>query len=527
MSQGTASMSQAMVEDNERRKREITRAIKPVSGITKLPPRDGPVQRVLLIVPPGTLEEHVGRLSGAAGELPMLGLAFIAASLRDQGHEVKVIDYEVLDRPMSDVAVDIQAFRPQVIGMTAYITNMRRCAAVASTAKQVDPGITVVLGGPQVTIFPDEAFNSPDVDVIVLSEGEIIVRNLMNALGDDNRMATVRGIWFRRQDGTVQRNEREVLVDQLDLFPRPAIDLFPMERYFPPVYIRGRKVAHLLTSRGCPFQCTFCETKLTFGRSFRWHSTVRVVEELESLIAQGYDSFQFYDDIFTANKGRVTELCQAIIDRGWSIQWMCYTRTNTVSAEMLALMKRAGCYMISYGIESADDHLLDIIKKNLSVADHRHGLALTKRAGIQIAATFMLGLPEETAEQTAKTIDFALENGVDYAIFGLTEPYPGTELWIDAQKYGRFDDSGLYKNNLLSEHAAVWIPHGREREELKQWVSKAMWRFYMRPQSILLGLRNFIHLPFGRAVRFFWAGVVFFGLGWLRRDQHSHRASRN
>lgn len=511
----------------EAKKKKIARAIKPVAGPECLPPRIGPERRVLLIVPPGTVEEHIGRLSGAAGELPMLGLAYIAASLRDQGHLVKVVDYEVNGWPMSQVEADIRAFQPDLVGMTAYITNMRRCGTVAKIAKDIDPEISVILGGPQVTIFPEEAFECPFIDMIALSEGEIIIRNVMNGLRDEAALESVKGIWFRRASGELQRNPREILVDNLDIFPRPALDLFDMDRYFPPVYIRGKKIAHLLTSRGCPFQCTFCETKLTFGRSFRYHTTERVIEELEALVESGYDGFQFYDDIFTANKVRVEELCQAIIDRGWKIHWMCYTRTNTVSAEVLDLMRRAGCYMISFGVESADNDLLKVIKKNITVDQQREGIRLTREAGIQVTATFMLGLPTETPEQSQKTLDFALGSGIDYAIFGLTEPYPGTELWVDALKYGDFDKSGRYQNNLLSEHAAVWIPHGRDREELKNFVSKCMSRFYFRFKSFRLMLSNVTRMPLRRWLRFFWAAYVFFVLGRFRKSHVAHMASRN
>lgn len=510
----------------EAEKKRISRPIMPTKGAT-LPPLLTEPKRVLLIVPPGTMEEHVGRLSGAAGELPMLGLAYIAAALRDQGHHVKIVDYEVNARPMSEVAGDIRAFRPDLVGMTAYITNMRRCASVAHITKQVDPAIKVVLGGPQVTLFPEEAFESPDIDIVAFSEGEIVIRNVMNALDDEATLRTVKGTWYRDSAGELHKNEREILVDKLDIFPNPALDMFELQKYFPPVYIRGKNVAHLLTSRGCPFTCTFCETKLTFGRSFRYHSTERVLAELEALIAQGYDGFQFYDDIFTANKKRVVDLCEGIIAKGWKIQWMCYTRTNTVTPELLALMKRAGCYMISYGIETADDHLLKVIDKRMTVEQNREGIRMTKEAGIEVAGTFMLGLPTETPAQTEKTIEFAIETGVDYAIFGLTEPFPGTELWVDAQKYGRFDDTGKYRNNLLSENAAVWIPIGRDREELKNYVQKAMAKFYFRPRSLLRSLKNFYYLPPSRASRYLWAGVIFFIAGHFKKSHLAHMASRN
>ena len=140
---------------------------------------------------------------------------------------------------------------------------------------------------------------SPHVDLIVLSEGEIIIRNVINALGNEEALKKVKGIWFKTSSGQIIRNEKEGLVDNLDIFPPPALDLFNMEKYFPSVMIRGKKIAHLLTTRGCPFECSFCETKLTFGRSFRYHSRKRVISELENLINAGFTSFQFYDDIFT------------------------------------------------------------------------------------------------------------------------------------------------------------------------------------------------------------------------------------
>jgi hypothetical protein len=139
----------------------------------------------------------------------------------------------------------------------------------------------------------------------------------------------------------------------------------------------------------------------------------------------------------------------------------------------------------------------------------------------------MLGLPTETAEQSEKTLQFALDSGIDYAIFGITEPYPGTELWIDAQKYGHFDTSGRYRNNLLSEHAAVWVPNGRTREELKGFIEKCMWKFYFRRQTISVMAANLLKMPLSRWLRFFSAGWVFFVLGRLRQSHVAHMASRN
>jgi anaerobic magnesium-protoporphyrin IX monomethyl ester cyclase len=494
---------------DEEAKKTIARAIKPDKNLDSLPLLKTTAKRVLLITPPGHPDESFGRLSGATGELPMLGLAYIAAALRDQGNFVKIIDYEVDRSPFSKVKEDIEKFAPDIVGMTVYITNMKRCSAVAQVAKQVNSKTTVVLGGPQVSIFPEEGLASPDVDLIVLSEGEIIIRNVINALGDEEALKKVKGIWFKSSSGEIIRNEKEGLVDNLDILPPPALDLFGMEKYFPSVMIRGKKIAHILTTRGCPFECSFCETKLTFGRSFRYHSRERVISELENLINAGFKSFQFYDDIFTANKNIVKELCNRIIEKKWKIEWMCYTRTDCVDPDLLRLMKKAGCYLISFGTESGDDSLLKGISKGLTVQDNIDGVRMAKEAGLQVFLTNMLGLPEESYEQSKKTIQFAVESGAEYATFGITEPYPGTELWVDAQKYGFFDKSGLHQNSLLSENSAVWVPHGRTRKELEQTSFKGFCSFYFRPLIFWNTIKNFYYMPFGRAFRFILAGIKY------------------
>jgi len=332
---------------------------------------------------------------------------------------------------------------------------------------------------------------------------------VINALGDEEALKSVKGIWFKTASGAVIRNEKEGLVDDLDIFPPPALDLFEMDKYFPPVHIRGKKVAHLLTTRGCPFKCTFCETKLTFGRSFRYHSRKRVFLELENLMQAGFTSFQFYDDIFTANRAIVVALCEGILKRGLKIEWSCFTRTDCIDRELLKMMKKAGCYLISFGTEAGDDRLLENISKDLTVKDNFEGIKLTKDEGIQVTTSFMLGLPNESYEQSLKTIEFAIDCGSDYAVFPITEPYPGTELWVDAHKFGYFDDSGKHQNNLLSENSAVWVPNGRTRKELETLSYKANLKFYFRPRIVLNFIKNLYYLPMGRALRFYWASITY------------------
>ena len=284
-----------------------------------------------------------------------------------------------------------------------------------------------------------------------------------------------------------------------------------MSRYYPPVYIRGKRVANIVTSRGCPYECTFCEAKLTFGRTHRFHSEERVLTDLDYLHAEyGFDSFQFYDDIFTTSRKRVVRLCNLLIDSGRRYQWMCYTRTDLVDPELLTLMKEAGCYQISFGPESGDQALLDGIKKKLTVEQNYEGIRQTREAGILSVGTFMLGLPGERPEQTRKTIEFAVTSKLDYAIFGVTEPYPGTEMWKDCLDTGYFIDADdEHVNHLLPNFSRIWVPNNRTRDELEVAVREAYQRFYLRPLVIWKWLLNFVHIPPGRSLRYLKAGVIY------------------
>lgn len=474
-------------------------------------------KRILFVVPPGSLEMNFGKLSAAGAELPWLGMAYVAAAARAAGHDVHLRDYEVMGQGYDRLAADIAELQPDLVATAVFINNVDRCLKVCEVAKSIDRRIRTVLGGPQATIFPDEFNGLSDVDFVLISESEISFARLASFCEDQASYKDMAGVCWRDKDGTMIRNERQPLIEDIDSVPLPALDLYQMHLYYPPVYIWGKRVANIVTSRGCPYECTFCEAKLTFGRTHRFHSEERVLADLDYLNKRyGYDSFQFYDDIFTTNRKRVVKLCNLLIDSGRRYKWMCYTRTDLVDPELLALMREAGCYQISYGPESGDQALLDGIKKRLTVEDNFRGIEYTREAGILAVGTFMLGLPGETKAQTKKTIDFAVNSKLDYAIFGITEPYPGTEMWRDCLKQGYFVDADdEHCNHLLPNFSKIWVPNGRTRDELEMSVQEAYRRFYLRPSILFKWLRNFAQIPPGRSFRYLWAGISYLVLSPL------------
>jgi len=466
-------------------------------------------KKVMFIVPPGSIEMEFGRLSTAGGELPWLGMAYVAAAVRKVGHQVFLRDYEVEGKSWDAVHSDIVSFDPDVVTTAGFINNMDRCLKLFDIAKSANPKIITVLGGPQATIFPDDAIKSSNLDFLTISESEISFTRLVSFAEDPEARPTFLGVIYRdRKTGEIKKNDRQPLVQDLDSFPLPALDLYPMEKYYPPVYIWGKKVANMVTSRGCPYECTFCEAKMTFGRTFRYHSEKRVLEDLDYLNKRyGYDSFQFYDDIFTTDRRRVVELCESLLKNNRKYKWMCYTRTDRVDPELLKLMKRAGCYMISFGIESGDQVLLDKIRKKLVVETNMKGIEDCAKAGINGVGTFMLGLPGETRQQTVNTIEFARKSKLAYSIFGITEPYPGTEMWGDAVKEGYFINADEnFTNHLLANFNKIWVPNGRTREDLEELTREAYRKFYLRPKIFLSWFKNFLHIPIGRSFRYLLTG---------------------
>ena len=476
--------------------------------------RDLPNRRILFVVPPGSVEENYGRMAAAATELPWLGMAYVAAAAREAGNDVKVLDYEAVRANWESVERDIKAFSPDIVAMALFINNVDRCLRVAQIAKSVNRSTKVVLGGPQATIFPDQTIGHSDVDVIVISEAEISFCGVAAHCDDDEALQEVKGIWFKSETGKVIKTPRQPLIDDLDSIPKPALDLYPMEQYYPAVHVWGNKVANYVTSRGCPYECTFCEAKMTFGRTFRYHSPDRVIADLNALNDRyGFDSFQFYDDIFTTNRNRTLELCDKLKENGRKYRWMCWTRTDRLDPELCQAMKEAGCYLIVFGCESGDQKLLDAIKKSLTVEQNYEGIRLANEAGIRTMSSFMLGLPLSSEESTEKTIEFAVKSKLDYAIFPIFEPYPGTEIWEDSVKTGYFIDQGDHQNHLLQNFDKIWVPKDRSREELESAARRAFKTFYLRPKTAWTWLRNLPNMPIKRVARFVWAGLYYLVFG--------------
>jgi anaerobic magnesium-protoporphyrin IX monomethyl ester cyclase len=270
-------------------------------------------------------------------------------------------------------------------------------------------------------------------------------------------------------------------IKDLDSLPFPARHLLPMDKYT----ILGKKstIGNIISSRGCPFYCTFCESSLLFGRMFRARSPKNVVDEMKQLINEYHPkTIEFSDDLFTLNMKRTETICDEIRRRGLDIPWACSSRVDTVSRSLLRKMKKAGCILIYYGVESGSQRVLNLMRKHIKIEQIIKAIKWTKEVGIEILASFIIGFPGETREDMQKTIAFAKRLDVDYAQFSFATPYPGTELYQMAK------EKGLLLTEDWSQYTAgkpVIAVDNSTKDDLTKLLKKAYQKFYLSPKLLL------------------------------------------
>lgn len=374
--------------------------------------------------------------------MPPLGMAWIAAVIRDAGFEVRLIDEQV-DR--GSAAKLAEEMKPSLVLLGGTSHTRFEAFARAADMKAAYPPSLVVYGGPHASFTAtDTLANIKTIDIVVHGEGEGIVLELARwreSGGDCKELSEIRGISFR-VDGDVHTTDRRPFNRDLDLLPLPARDLLPMDRYGMKLDYLGLPAMHIMTARGCPFACSFCSASKMFGRMYAMRSPSLVVDEIETLVVRyGMKGLKIFDSTFTTNRRHVMDFCDELERRGLVMPWECEVRVGTVDRTLLERMQRTGCYYIDVGIESGDHHILEQMGKGIELEEAERLLSLCHEMGIRTKAFFTVGHIGETLEAGRRTIDFIKRNRKHITLIGYNPGiriYPGTQVEDYAREHDLF-----------------------------------------------------------------------------------------
>ncbi|MFN8544694.1 MAG: radical SAM protein [Candidatus Binatia bacterium] len=443
---------------------------------------------VVFVEPPYVCWDRArDRVRQGEEEIPGIGTLTLAAVVRAAGHRVHVVDGKRTGTSVDAVARRVAALGPDHVGISATTISIHNAARIAAGVKVLVPGAVVTVGGPHVSAVPERTLEMfPGFDYGVVGEGEAAYPALIARVGAGADPRDLAGLVWRDGAG-VRANPRAPYLDgaDLDRLPEPAWDLvadFPLD-FQPNVFnYRATPVASVLTSRGCPFSCTFCD-RSTSGRRGRFHSVEYVVAMCRRLERLGVRHVLFYDDLFTVSRRRVAELCERFLSEGFRFTWSCNSHPNLLDEEHLRLMRRAGCWQISYGIESGSQRILDVVKHEVRIPRMLETLQQTRAAGIRVKGLLMMAHPTEDEDSLAETAAFLRTAPLDLAQVTKFTPYPGTPSYSTIHQYGRFDEDWERMNAMNW----VFVPNGLTPETLERAFRAAYRAFYSRP-DVLWGL---------------------------------------
>lgn len=410
---------------------------------------------------------------------PQSNLAYLAAVISDR-YRVGLIDCIANRMDWPGFETQVRAGRPEFIVTNVISSILSNDARVADVARTV--GARTIAIGPHVTALPGETLRDyPNLDFVIMGEAEASLRELVDSVKEGKNLEDVKGIGFRRDNGTVKVNELRPEIENLDDLPYPRHDLLPLDKYRLPFI--GKRYTFVMTSRGCPYNCTFCRSPVMWGRKFRQRSPDSIIGELKELKKLGVKNIIFHSDTFTLDKKWLVELCRKMVEEKLGIRWMTNSRADTVDPEMLGWMRRAGCWMIAYGFESGSQKVLDNVKKGITIQQIRDSARWTEEAGIKVWGYFIIGLPGETKESIEATIKLSKELPLYNANFAVGAPYPGTDFynlvseqgWLISTDWEDFDQN----------YSAIVSYDNLSSEDIIEGIRRAYRAWYLRPRQLL------------------------------------------
>lgn len=415
-----------------------------------------------------------------------LSLCYIAAFLRRDGHEVKLIDCIAEKMNNEKLIYSVRKFSPDLVIINTAIPSIIGDMETAKLLKNSVKGIKIAVIGLYPTLFEKECLKRfEQVDYAAIGEPEWVSSNLSKAISDSKPLEEVRGLIFRKNNEIIVNLPQDLNENNIDELPFPARDLLKNEAYKLPT--NGKKFTLLSIGRGCPFSCIYCTANVYYGKRFRKRSPENIIKEIKEC-ADRYDikNFLFWGESFTIDPKYGEAICDEIMRNNLKITWSTTSRVDTLNETLLQKMKKSGCILLGLGIESYNQKTLDRARKGTTIEQINKAVAMVKKSGINSMGHFIFGLPGETKENAKRSINFALKN-MDFAQFYCAIPYPKTELgkiaeennWIGTNDYTQFDlTKSIMKNEKLTAR------------EIKKIRDKAYRRFYFRPKMAFQALKE-------------------------------------
>lgn len=436
--------------------------------------------KILLINP----EEPKGSPFGGKVLTPPIGLMYIAAVLENAGFDVQILDSNLLCLSERQLSLEIKQAAPDIVGISVDCIRLYPSLAIANSIKALFHNrVPVVMGGPHVNVRYESVLGHPEVDFVVFGEGEYTMLELCQAIASKKPVDSILGLGFK-ENGQIRINPSRPLVENLDDLPLPARHLVPMAKYpRKGDYIKNRVVDQVHTSRGCPFNCTFCSNTYVWGKKFRFRSAENVLKETRELIKKyGASGIYFREDCFTIKRERVVEICEGIRREGWDIKWELESRVDTVDRELLKIMHDAGCESIWFGVESANQRTLDLMNKKITVEQTRQVFRWCKEVGIKAGASIMFGIPYETIDDMKRTAQFVKEIDAAYTNFNIFMGIPISKMYYEVVENDWIDSN--YGDILFVKTDRF------DRDKIERFQRKAIVDFYLNPRRILWLLRS-------------------------------------
>lgn len=393
-------------------------------------------------------------LSDLSETLFPIGLGYIARVLVEAGHRVEVLDINAYRWKPSKIASEIRKHVFDIVGITCLITEYNQVKWLCSVIKRERPGCTIILGGGLPSVVPELVLQETEADIAVVGEGEVTVTELVDILEKSGDLPKIDGIWYKKNSAISKTPPRKA-ISCLDDIPFPAWELFPME-----TYIRGSSLGfeppiknlNIISSRGCPYHCTYCDHSI-FGYRLRKRSIDNILKEMKFLKERyRIRAIAFCDDLFLLDRKRVFEFCDKLLSENMDMMWSCNGRVNLVDKDLLDKVKSAGCVLIGYGIESGSQTILNEMNKKATVDQAKRAINLTWESGITPFPYMMVGMPSETEKTINETVEFCKEIGIVEG-FGFTAPIPGTPLYDQVKELGKIPS--------LKDLVERWIGWGK------------------------------------------------------------------